>query len=87
MPEAFVHTVNGVVVEDTTNATPVVNRRAVLVKARAALTANQAKINAAKPATAAAQASQAYDNSIVAFRQINALLRELLDDFSDVSDT
>lgn len=52
-----------------------------------ALTANQSRIQAAKPLTAAGQASAAYDNTIVIFRQLNALIRLRLDHLDDITDT
>lgn len=66
---------------------PAKNRDDTLVEARTALAVNRAKIAAAKPGTAALQASAAYDNSILAFEQINGLIHELLQDYADVSDT
>ena len=47
-------------------------------KARQALLTNRARITAIKPATAVAQASQAYDNSILALREINGIVKLLL---------
>lgn len=54
------------------------NRATIEDQARAALAANRAFLATAKPGTAAAQASQAYDQTRALTRQMNGVLRLLL---------
>lgn len=56
-------------------------------RAAAALTANATFLAAAKPGTAAAQASAAYDQTVRLTKECNALIRLLLGLLADVSDT
>lgn len=51
------------------------NRLTIQQQAIAALVANRAFITGNKPATAAAQASAAYDQAVALSRQVNALIR------------
>lgn len=63
------------------------NATTIRTRAQQALTANAAFLAAAKPGTAAAQASQAYDQAVRLTRETNALLRLVLGLLDDVSDT
>lgn len=54
------------------------NGDAIREQARAALAQNRAFVAAAKPVTATAQASQAYDQAKQQARQLNGLIRLLL---------
>lgn len=64
------------------------NQAALRDKAAAAVAANLAFLNTAKPATAAAQASAAYDQAKALTRQMNAVLKyAVLQDFTDLTGT
>lgn len=56
-------------------------------RSAAALTANATFLAAAKPGTAAAQASAAYDQTVRLTKECNAVIRLLLGLLGDVSDT
>jgi hypothetical protein len=56
-------------------------------KAQAALTVNTAFVSAAKPGTAAAQASAAYDQTVRVTRECTALIRLALNLLDDTSGT
>lgn len=58
------------------------NDEALRQAARLALVANRAFLAAAKPGTAAAQASSAYDQTKALTRQMNGVLRLLLGDLT-----
>lgn len=62
------------------------NRDSLRDQARNALGVNRTFIAAAKPSTAAAQASAAYDASVRHARQINRVIRLLLDEDLDAAD-
>lgn len=55
-----------------------VNDETIRQQAAAALAANRAFVTQAKPSTASAQASQAYDQTVKLSRQNNGLIRLLL---------
>lgn len=63
------------------------NRATLQQRALAALAVNAAFINAAKPGTAAAQASAAYDQAVRVTKECSALIRLALDIVDDISGT
>ena len=80
---------NGQLVDTATFTTPpeVVNADTLRDKAIQALAADLAFVNASKPSTAAAQASQAYDQAVKLTRQMIALIRLVVNDTSDITGT
>lgn len=64
------------------------NQAGLRDKAAAALVANIAFLNTAKPGTAAAQASVAYDQVRALTRQVNAIIKlSITEDFADTTGT
>lgn len=66
---------------------PFSNTQTIRQRAEAALTANASFIGAAKPGTAAAQASAAYDQTVRVTRECSALIRLTLGLLDDISGT
>lgn len=63
------------------------NQATLQSRAQAALTANLNFVNQAKPGTASAQASQAYDAAVTLSKECTALIRLLLDLFDSTAGT